>query len=69
MCTFFFMKQIGGVREISSIADAFPLKGLQPEQFESISRIRSIAQECLRDQVGGPIVVSPVLGTELRTVL
>ena len=64
MCIF-FMKQIGGIREISYLADTFPLKGLQPEQFESISRIRSIAQECLRDQVGGPIVVSPIVGTEL----
>ncbi|XWS75856.1 hypothetical protein CRYUN_Cryun01aG0127800 [Craigia yunnanensis] len=60
-----FQRTIGGVREISYLADAFPSKGLQPEQFESISRIRSIAQECLRDQVGGPIVVSPIVGTEL----
>ncbi|XVF21098.1 hypothetical protein REPUB_Repub12eG0061800 [Reevesia pubescens] len=60
-----FQRTIGGVREISYLADTFPLKGLQPEQFESISRIRSIAQECLRDQVGGTIVVSPDVGTEL----
>ncbi|XVF81492.1 hypothetical protein PTKIN_Ptkin15bG0159500 [Pterospermum kingtungense] len=60
-----FQRTIGGVREISYLADTFPLKGLQPEQFESISRIRSVAQECLRDQVGGPIVISPTVGTEL----
>ncbi|KAE8695263.1 thymidine kinase-like [Hibiscus syriacus] len=60
-----FQRTIGGVREISYLADTFPLKGLQPEQFESISRIRAIAQECLRDQVGGQIVVSPIGGTEL----
>ncbi|XWS47332.1 hypothetical protein CRYUN_Cryun14cG0143400 [Craigia yunnanensis] len=60
-----FQRTIGGVREISYLADTFPLEGLQPEQFESISRIRSIAQECLRDQVGGPIVVSPIVATEL----
>ncbi|XVF31875.1 hypothetical protein REPUB_Repub17cG0032100 [Reevesia pubescens] len=61
-----FQRTIGGVREISYLADTFPLKGLQPEQFDSISRIRSIAQECLRDQVGGPIVVSPIVGTDLK---
>ncbi|KAE8654889.1 thymidine kinase-like [Hibiscus syriacus] len=60
-----FQRTIGGVREISYLADTFPLKGLQPEQFESISRIRAIAQECLRDQVGGQIVVSPIGGTDL----
>ncbi|MBA0605365.1 hypothetical protein Godav_017951 [Gossypium davidsonii] len=60
-----FQRTIGGVREISYLAETFPLKGLLPEQFESISRIRSIAQECLRDQVGGTVVVSPIVGTEL----
>ncbi|KAE8668718.1 thymidine kinase-like [Hibiscus syriacus] len=60
-----FQRTIGGVREISYLADTFPLKGLQPEQFESISRIRAIAQECLREQVGGQIVVSPIGETEL----
>ncbi|KHG04238.1 hypothetical protein F383_29459 [Gossypium arboreum] len=60
-----FQRTIGGVREISYLAETFPLKGLLPEQFESISRIRSIAQECLRDQVGGTIVLSPIVGTEL----
>ncbi|XVF71774.1 hypothetical protein PTKIN_Ptkin12aG0066200 [Pterospermum kingtungense] len=60
-----FQRTISGLREISYLADTFLLKGLQPEQFESISRIRSIAQECLRDQVGGPIVVSSTVEVEL----
>ncbi|KAK8971729.1 hypothetical protein V6N11_081431 [Hibiscus sabdariffa] len=60
-----FQRTIGGVREILYLAETFPLKGLLPEQFASISRIMSIAQECLRDQVGGTVVVSPIVGNEL----
>ncbi|OMO53894.1 hypothetical protein CCACVL1_28260 [Corchorus capsularis] len=61
-----FQRTIGGLKEISYLADNFPLDGLEPDQVEIISRIRSIAQECLRDQVGGPVIESPVVGTELR---
>ncbi|XP_021300821.1 protein MAIN-LIKE 2 isoform X2 [Herrania umbratica] len=61
-----FQRTIGGLREISFLADTFPSEGLEPDQVDLLSRIRSIAQECLRDQVGGPIVASPIVGTELR---
>ncbi|KAF5746143.1 hypothetical protein HS088_TW06G00308 [Tripterygium wilfordii] len=50
--------QISGLREISYLADSFATKGLDPQQFESISRIRFISQECLRDQTGSPITSS-----------
>ncbi|EOX93433.1 Serine/threonine protein phosphatase 7 long form [Theobroma cacao] len=61
-----FQRTIGGLREISYLADTFPSEGLEPDQVDLLSRIRSIAQECLRDQVGGPLVASPIVGTELR---
>ncbi|XP_038703728.1 protein MAIN-LIKE 2 [Tripterygium wilfordii] len=53
-----FQRMISGLREISYLADSFATKGLDPQQFESISRIRFISQECLRDQTGSPITSS-----------
>lgn len=53
------------MRDIAHIADTFSTKGLDPQQIESISRIRFIAHECLRDQVGGPVIVSASAETEL----
>lgn len=57
--------QNAGLRDIAHIADTFSTKGLDPEQVELISRIRYIAHECLRDQIGGPATVSPTLQNEL----
>lgn len=59
-----FLKKINkclqntGLRDIAHIADTFSTKGLDPQQIESISRIRYIAHECLRDQIGGPVMIS-----------
>lgn len=60
-----FQRTISGLREIAYLADTFSAKGLDPQQFESVSRIRCIAQECLRDQVGVQVVVSESPPTEL----
>lgn len=53
-----FQRTNAGLRDIAHIADTFSTKGLDPQQIDSISRIRFIAHECLRDQVGGPVIVS-----------
>ncbi|KAK7316722.1 hypothetical protein RJT34_00392 [Clitoria ternatea] len=53
-----FQRTNAGLRDIAHIADTFSTKGLDPQQIESISRIRYIAHECLRDQIGGPVVAS-----------
>ena len=50
--------QNAGLRDIAHIADTFSTKGLDPQQIESISRIRYIAHECLRDQFGGLVMAS-----------
>ncbi|KAF5458577.1 hypothetical protein F2P56_022599 [Juglans regia] len=60
-----FQRTNAGLRDIAHIADTFSTKGLDPQQIESISRIRYIAHECLRDQVGGPAMVSVSPETEL----
>ncbi|XP_061340283.1 protein MAIN-LIKE 2-like isoform X1 [Gastrolobium bilobum] len=57
--------QNAGLRDIAHIADTFSTKGLDPQQIESISRIRYIAHECLRDQIGGPVMVSASPQSEL----
>ncbi|XP_050228076.1 protein MAIN-LIKE 2-like isoform X2 [Mercurialis annua] len=41
-----------GLRDIAHIADTFVTEGLDPMQFESISRIRAIVHDCLGDEVG-----------------
>lgn len=60
-----FQRTISGLRDIAYLADTFSDKGLDAQQFESISRIRCIAQECLRDQVESPVMVSVTPQTEL----
>ncbi|KAG5027217.1 hypothetical protein GYH30_022985 [Glycine max] len=53
-----FQRTNAGLRDIAHIADTFSTKGLDPQQIESISRIRYIAHECLRDQFGGLVMAS-----------
>ncbi|KAF1894417.1 hypothetical protein Lal_00027114 [Lupinus albus] len=53
-----FQRTNAGLRDIAHIADTFSTKGLDPQQIESISRIRYVAHECLRDQIAGPDMVS-----------
>lgn len=53
------------MRDIAHIADTFSTKGLDQQQIDLISRIRYIAHECLRDQVGGPIILSSTPQIEL----
>ncbi|KAF7833542.1 protein MAIN-LIKE 2 isoform X1 [Senna tora] len=55
-----FQRTNAGLRDIAHIADTFATKGLDEEQIASISRIRSIAHECLGEQVGGSVIVSAV---------
>ncbi|KAF7815767.1 protein MAIN-LIKE 2 isoform X1 [Senna tora] len=60
-----FQRTNAGLRDIAHIADTFSTKGLDQQQIESISRIRFIAHECLRDQIGGPVIVSATPQVEL----
>uniref|UniRef100_A0A2N9IBJ3 Aminotransferase-like plant mobile domain-containing protein n=1 Tax=Fagus sylvatica TaxID=28930 RepID=A0A2N9IBJ3_FAGSY len=60
-----FQRTNAGLRDIAHLADTFSTKGLDSQQIDSISRIRYIAHECLRDQVGGPAAVSEGPETEL----
>ncbi|KAH7533759.1 protein MAIN-LIKE 2 [Ziziphus jujuba] len=60
-----FQRTNAGLKDIAHIADTFSTKGLDAQQIESISRIRYIAHECLRDQVGGPAIVSATPEIEL----
>ncbi|OWM73317.1 hypothetical protein CDL15_Pgr001431 [Punica granatum] len=54
-----------GLRDIAHIADTFSTEGLDPQQIESISKIRYIAHECLRGQVDSPVVPAGTTMTEL----
>ncbi|KAI9114595.1 hypothetical protein K1719_014293 [Acacia pycnantha] len=54
-----FQRTNAGLRDIAHIADTFITDGLDADQIESISRIRLIAHECLRDQFGGGPAMVP----------
>ncbi|CAN0897495.1 Protein MAIN-LIKE 2 [Linum grandiflorum] len=58
-----FQRTIAGLKEIAYLADSFSTKGLDVQQFESISRIRYIAQDCLRDQSGSPAATAVTIDT------
>ncbi|PKI62857.1 hypothetical protein CRG98_016694 [Punica granatum] len=48
-----------------SLSTEFQRTGLDPQQIESISKIRYIAHECLRGQVDSPVVPAGTTMTEL----
>lgn len=54
--------QNAGLRDIAHIADTFSTEGLDTQQIESISRIRNIVHECLRDQIGigGTVIITDI---------
>ncbi|KAM7271863.1 hypothetical protein ACFE04_031077 [Oxalis oulophora] len=54
-----FQRTLSGLREVAYLAETFSTKGLDAHQYESISRIRCIVQECLRDQVGVSVAELP----------
>ncbi|XP_050380093.1 protein MAIN-LIKE 2 [Argentina anserina] len=60
-----FQRTNAGLRDIAHIADTFSTRGLDPEQADLILRIRDIAHECLRDQIGCPATASPTSQNEL----
>ncbi|XP_028778500.1 protein MAIN-LIKE 2 [Neltuma alba] len=60
-----FQRTNAGLRDIAHIADTFATDGLDADQIESISRIRLIAHECLRDQFGSPAIVPATPQVEL----
>ncbi|XP_048434401.1 protein MAIN-LIKE 2 isoform X2 [Pyrus x bretschneideri] len=53
-----------GLRDIARIADTFVTDGLDQKQADSIEEIRSIAHQCLRDQICGPDIPSPTQQNE-----
>ncbi|RXH67677.1 hypothetical protein DVH24_027824 [Malus domestica] len=56
--------QNAGLRDIARIADTFITDGLDQNQADSIEEIRSIAHQCLGDQVGGLDIPSPTPQSE-----
>ncbi|KAF2302192.1 hypothetical protein GH714_033696 [Hevea brasiliensis] len=47
-----------GLRDIAHLADTFLTEGLDPMQIDSITRIRSIAHDCLGDHIADETVIS-----------
>ncbi|KAI4304733.1 hypothetical protein MLD38_040207 [Melastoma candidum] len=58
-----FQRTNSGLKDIAHIVDTFSMEGLNPQQIESISRIRYIVHECLRGQVESLVV--PMASTPL----
>ncbi|XP_010532985.1 PREDICTED: serine/threonine-protein phosphatase 7 long form homolog [Tarenaya hassleriana] len=57
-----FQRTISNVREILELAENFPIDDLDRERCGLISKIISLAQDCLRDQVG--VTVATAAATE-----
>ncbi|GAB2274682.1 hypothetical protein Dimus_039094 [Dionaea muscipula] len=52
-----FQRMNATLREVAHIADTLSLQGLDNEQIQSVTRIRYIIHECLRDQAGSFVTV------------
>ncbi|KNA25613.1 hypothetical protein SOVF_005040 [Spinacia oleracea] len=53
-----FQRMNATLREVAHIADTMSLQGLDNEQIHSITRIRYVVHECLRDQAGSVVTVA-----------
>lgn len=53
-----FQRMNTTLREVAHIADTMSLQGLDNEQIHSVTRIRYIVHECLRDQAGSIVTVA-----------
>lgn len=49
--------QNSALRDIALLADTLSTHGMDDQQIQTVSRIRYVAHECLRDQVVNPLVV------------
>ncbi|XP_052178435.1 protein MAIN-LIKE 2-like [Diospyros lotus] len=52
-----FQRMNAALRDIAHIADTLPTHGMDEQQIYSVSRIRYIVHECLRDQVGSSMIM------------
>lgn len=50
--------QNAALREIALIADTLSTHGMDDQQLQSVTRIRYITYECLRDQIASTVVVA-----------
>lgn len=57
------------MRDIACIADTFSIKGLDPQQLESISRIRDTAHYCLGDEIGAAAGIPTTFQIEREKIL
>ncbi|KAM3345527.1 protein MAIN-LIKE 2 [Capsicum galapagoense] len=53
-----FQRMNAALREIAHITDSLSTHGMDDQQLQSVSRIRYITYECLKDQVAIPVVVA-----------
>ncbi|XP_057522716.1 protein MAIN-LIKE 2 isoform X2 [Amaranthus tricolor] len=53
-----FQRMNSTLQEVAHIADTMSLQGLDNEQIHSITRIRYVVHECLRDQAGSVVMVA-----------
>ncbi|WJZ98906.1 hypothetical protein VitviT2T_017397 [Vitis vinifera] len=61
-----FQRMHAALRDIAHIADTVSTQGMDSQQMESVTRIRYIVHECLRDQVGTSMLVSGIPQVEHR---
>ncbi|KAL3841287.1 hypothetical protein ACJIZ3_025878 [Penstemon smallii] len=54
-----FQRMNSALRDIAHVADTLSTHGMDDQQIQSVTRIRYIAHECLRDYVGNSTVVTP----------
>lgn len=52
-----FQRMNAGLRDIAHVADTLSTHGMDDQQIHAVTRIRYLAHECLRDQVGSSIIV------------
>ncbi|CAK9184028.1 unnamed protein product [Ilex paraguariensis] len=52
-----FQRMSAALRDIAHVADTLSTQGMDDQQLHSVTRIRYIAHDCLRDQVGSSTIV------------
>lgn len=57
LTTIIYHWQNAALRDIAHLADTLPTHGMDEQQIYSVTRIRYIVHECLRDQVGSSTIM------------
>lgn len=63
-----FQRMNAALRDIANVADMVSTHGMDDQQIHAVTRIRYLAHECLRDQIGSMMMIADVTDSDQNEV-